>query len=1275
MPSACSDGCADHSPQGRLRALEQKKWDSYYEALEFLPEDDITRQFNAELVAQISLLLPEGGATLEAGSGAGWQSLALARTGRFATTLLDFSPVALSYAKRVFEREGAAAEFIQAEIETAASQQFDLVFNLGVLEHYTTDEQVSLIRAMAAGSRRYVMVLVPNRECYWYWVWRLGRSSREEWFWGKEVPVSGLRAAFEASGLTFLGHAYLGSKWTESFINELTKTVPALTDLILAVHNTSLVPLPHRAYMIAALGIVQPEPAPPSGWHFAMDTIDHQTGANALAADLADALAGSCKQTSEIRSLREIVRQSQELALVQGDQTRRERDLVLQERRSLITVIDSISVQASELQAERRVLTERLAQAEEHVASVQTLNQSLATAQTHSDCLGREAEAYRQRATSTADCLADKEREIAAERARPGGLEQDCAKLKQQLVTTGLRFDSSLRSTMDRWRSQRAWRVMLAIRKAYALWMRGGLRGKLSSLRVPLDLIANPRVKFSEYDLRLPSLWDHWFDPRDPHGSAGADQCPLQSTAARFDIIVLPVFDYEFRFQRPQQIAAHFAKAGHRVFWVSPSRFLGRNSPRQFESILLRDNLYEIRLHGDELRIYTETLTSGRAEELANALIEMYREIGLCEAAILVQFPFWRQVAQVLSRAVDARIVYDCMDDWRNWTAEPRISDFSLQQERLLAQECDVLTATSAELDGRLQAETGRAVLRLRNGVDVEFFHDHKVGPALQALPQPIVGYYGAIADWVDIALVEELARMRPRYSFVLIGEVHGEDVSGLAGLPNVHMLGEKSYSLIPSYLNAFGACLFPFKQNRLTTAVDPVKVYEYLSLGKPVIATPLPEVRDHGDLVYFAETAVEFASQLDKALAEPSAMKASRITYAESNSWRRRTDCLTAAIGDSYPMVSILAVSYNSREYLSLFLDSIRKNTSYPRYELIIVDNNSTDGSQNVLRQHESRLPLLRSVLVSQNLGFAAGNNLAAKSAQGEVLVLLNVDTVVTRGWLGRLLRPLRQDGKIGMTAPVTNFSGNETRIRSDYRTLSEMECFARDRAASEFQRTMELEMVPLLCAALPRPIWDEIGELDERYGMGMFEDDDYCVRVVNAGYKIVTAEDCFIHHFGSGSFRKMPTDEAVGLFERNRAYFESKWKMTWEMHRSRAGVPPLGELNRVSVAEFLAASDPEPMRGSAPELLRLLPQRTRVGQSINPQPNGPSAIVVECESAPPGTVVRFDGELLQTAYGHSGLLSAIVPEGFNRAARGIPVSLVSDLGESNVLVFLVDE
>src|SRR5205823_1850712 len=149
--------------------------------------------------------LPPGSGVLEAGCGAGWQSLALARAGVYRVSLMDFAPAALAYARRLFEREHLSADFYEGNVLTPGEPEYDLVFNAGVLEHYAFDRQVEFVRAMAGRSRRFVAVLVPNRQCYWYWLWRMQKAGAGAWPFGKEVPVLDLSRVFEAAGLEFLG--------------------------------------------------------------------------------------------------------------------------------------------------------------------------------------------------------------------------------------------------------------------------------------------------------------------------------------------------------------------------------------------------------------------------------------------------------------------------------------------------------------------------------------------------------------------------------------------------------------------------------------------------------------------------------------------------------------------------------------------------------------------------------------------------------------------------------------------------------------------------------------------------------------------------------------------------------------------------------------------------------------------------------------------------------------------------------------------------------------
>jgi glycosyltransferase involved in cell wall biosynthesis len=157
--------------------------------------------------------------------------------------------------------------------------------------------------------------------------------------------------------------------------------------------------------------------------------------------------------------------------------------------------------------------------------------------------------------------------------------------------------------------------------------------------------------------------------------------------------------------------------------------------------------------------------------------------------------------------------------------------------------------------------------LLLRNAVAFDLFAKHvKPNSIAGDVKHPVIGFYGALADWVDIDLIAYLAKERPHCTFLLLGDVF-VDVSDLKSLPNVHLLGRKPHEEMPLYLYHFDVCLIPFKINKITHAVDPVKFYEYISAGKPVVATSIIELLHYKDYLYLAETHDEFLEKVDLAL------------------------------------------------------------------------------------------------------------------------------------------------------------------------------------------------------------------------------------------------------------------------------------------------------------------------------------------------------------------------------------------------------------------------
>jgi GT2 family glycosyltransferase len=218
----------------------------------------------------------------------------------------------------------------------------------------------------------------------------------------------------------------------------------------------------------------------------------------------------------------------------------------------------------------------------------------------------------------------------------------------------------------------------------------------------------------------------------------------------------------------------------------------------------------------------------------------------------------------------------------------------------------------------------------------------------------------------------------------------------------------------------------------------------------------------------------------------------------------------------------------------------------------VIVVDNNSTDGTPAYLRQMAAQYPNFHVILNSENRGFACANNQGLAVSSGQRLVLLNNDTVVPRGWLGRLLRHL-DNPEIGLVGPVTNFTGNEAKVEVDYRTVSEMEAFADALMRANEGRVADIHMLAMFCVAFRRDTYDQVGLLDEQFGIGMFEDDDYSLRVKKCGLRVVCAADVFVHHVGQATFKELIRNGSYNdLFSENRRRFESKWNVKWIPHKN---------------------------------------------------------------------------------------------------------------------------
>lgn len=235
----------------------------------------------------------------------------------------------------------------------------------------------------------------------------------------------------------------------------------------------------------------------------------------------------------------------------------------------------------------------------------------------------------------------------------------------------------------------------------------------------------------------------------------------------------------------------------------------------------------------------------------------------------------------------------------------------------------------------------------------------------------------------------------------------------------------------------------------------------------------------------------------------------------------------------------AIVILTYNNLQYNKDCIASIRKYTESGTYELVVVDNNSTDGTREWLKTQTD----IKLQLNDENVGFPKGCNMGIALAEKDSdILLLNNDTIVTPKWLENLRLCLYSSDTIGAAGAVSNHDENLQGVDFHYETLDEMLPLAEKNNISDSGRWEEKLILIGYCVLLKRDVLNQVGPLDEIYSPGYVEDNDLSLRIVSAGYKLMLCHDCFIHHYLGSKFRENPNQFFPVLYA-NRAKFKAKW------------------------------------------------------------------------------------------------------------------------------------
>jgi glycosyltransferase involved in cell wall biosynthesis len=386
------------------------------------------------------------------------------------------------------------------------------------------------------------------------------------------------------------------------------------------------------------------------------------------------------------------------------------------------------------------------------------------------------------------------------------------------------------------------------------------------------------------------------------------------------DVVVLSSVDWRPLWQGPQEMASRFARSGNRVVFVENT---GVRAPglRDARRVLAR------------LGRWGRALRSGGLEEVE-------RDLYVC--APLIAPPFGSRLRRTLNRRLFLPLVarslrrlgirdpiviaclptdtardllaafqtpgsvsiYYCAADFAGLT--PHVAEIE-RTEREVVQASDFVLGLCPEIVQRCERWSAEVHL-FPPAVDMAAFHPHVV-PAKLPGP-PVIGYVGGLHRYVDVSLVAELARRRPDWSWVFVGPVQ-TDCSELRELANVHLLGPKPHADLPALVAGFDVGLVPYVVSDDTATVTPTKVNEYLAMGKPVVATDLPALRDlgpHEGVLVSDARPDAFLEAIERGLAEAGDMlgAARRRRHAARSDWSARLNVITALIAAARPAASV---------------------------------------------------------------------------------------------------------------------------------------------------------------------------------------------------------------------------------------------------------------------------------------------------------------------------------------------------------------------------------
>lgn len=896
-----------------------------------------------------SMNIKPGSKLLELGSGSGHLSAYLAMQG-YTVTLLDYSPIAVAKSKELFQKNDLKGDIIQGDLFEIDSEDmdYDLIWNSGVIEHFDNEKLLEFFRKVTSFNCNSFAFIVPNPECVSYLMMRYNLMSKNKWIYGTEYLRNDYENIAQKAGLIIKDKFYIAKEFTKAQFSSINLNT-VHNDIYYSLMDNGLLPKKERYLTV-----------------YFMQRENYCDSANLPTADNSDV----CIKT-KIFDLT-----AEKFGIVQINK---------------------------ELHNENQQLKINIAQKENNIELITLENQNLKNdIKQKNDELELGRVKYEKFSTEIKAKIEENKKlsDINLDlKSKLKNLEDENYELSCRIMNAS--------NTIDEYMTFNTFKFIHFYFRFKYQFVKGNLNEKKNFIHWFSNKIfkkVNPPCEAYNPIIKLKNVLTTKINFKLDNSKTQTDDINI-SEDMQSAIIDLRNGSYKHVYifsslglgwnipmqQRTNHFANELIRRGELVFFAANPSVIGdanvKTIVKQSKSLYLvnfsdrsiKSKIIEIIFNNTKAPIVYELIGT----DFGNT-IEDIRNIKERGGII-----FYEYIDEISPDII------------------PGIPDYVIKRhEKILSDMSNIVFVTSDKLSQNILKYRKENYTISYNGVNLKdwIIEDHDYLPDdmknIVDNKKPIVGYYGAFAQWVDYELLKKLATKRD-YNIVLIGATYDNSLkdSGLLKYENVYFLGSKNYYTLKYYSKYFNVCMIPFRIYDVTLSTSPVKLFEYMAQKKAIVSTDIPECRkykscfigtDHDDFINKVDYAIKIANDGN--------IQEELYKEAEKNTWSIRVDEFLKVLDKKLSLkdgklLTIVVPTYNMEQYLDRCLSSFEISNKMDLLDILVIDDGSKDNSVCVAKKYIDKYPDIYRLVSKENGGHGSAINVGLQNAKGRFFKVVDAD------------------------------------------------------------------------------------------------------------------------------------------------------------------------------------------------------------------------------------------------------------------------------------------